>query len=58
MSEADLDNFNSGLRAVIDAYQEKCGAMNVRVLPMACPWLAAVLQFCSGACAAVQGPGS
>ncbi len=31
MSDADLDNFNSGLQAVIDSYAEHCGAMNVRV---------------------------
>ncbi|KAI7841733.1 hypothetical protein COHA_004599 [Chlorella ohadii] len=28
MSDADLDNFNSGLQAVIDSYAEHCGAMN------------------------------
>lgn len=30
MKDADLDKFNDGLQGVLDAFFERCGAMNVR----------------------------
>lgn len=35
MSDQDLNDFNTGLKGVIDEYTQHCGAMNVRVLPRA-----------------------
>ena len=30
MNDADLNSFNNGLQAIINAYDERCAAMNVR----------------------------
>ena len=32
MNDAELNKFNQGLQAVTDAFFERCGAMNVRLL--------------------------